>query len=116
MLVVGVEQAKGPVEQVERAVGAEEDDVEGRDDSGDCRLAEEEELREDADGFEDLGEGPEPLMGVSAVRISGVWGKLTSLKYHASLNIIMTMGERIRQPRRMTPPSFQATSRSRVRG
>jgi len=64
MPVVGVEHAEGPVEQVERAVGAKEDDVKGRDDGGNGRLAEEEELREDTDGLEDLGEGPEPLGGL----------------------------------------------------
>lgn len=62
LLVVGVELLEDPVEQVEAAVGAEEDDVEGGDDGGDGGLAEEEELREDADGFEDLGKDPEVLL------------------------------------------------------
>ena len=61
LLVVGVELAQDPVEQVQAAVGAEEDDVEGGDDGRGGGLPEEEELREDADGFEDLREDPEPL-------------------------------------------------------
>lgn len=58
---VGVEFAEDPVDEVEGAVGAEEDDVEGGDYGGDRGLPEEKELREDADRFEDLGEDPEPL-------------------------------------------------------
>jgi hypothetical protein len=50
-----------PVEQVEGAVGAQEDDVERGYDRRDRGLAQEEELREDGDGFEDLGEDPEVL-------------------------------------------------------
>jgi len=60
--VVAVELAPDPVEDVEAAVGAEEEDVEGGDDGGDGGLPEEEELREDADGLEDYGEGEEPLV------------------------------------------------------
>ena len=61
--VVAVELAPYPVEDVEPAVGAEEEDVEGGDDGGDRGLPEEEELRKDADGFEDYGEGEKPLVG-----------------------------------------------------
>ena len=58
---VCVELAQEPVDEVEAAVGAQEDNVEGGDDGRDGGLAEEEELREHADGFEHLGEDPEPL-------------------------------------------------------
>ncbi len=61
LLHVCVELLEDPVEEVEGAVGAEEDDVEGGDDGRGGGLAEEEELGQDADGFEDLGEDPEPL-------------------------------------------------------
>ena len=55
-----------PVEDVEEAVGAESNEVEGIDDSRYGCLAEEEKLREDADGLKDDGEGPKDLMRMSA--------------------------------------------------
>lgn len=61
--VVDVELAVDPVEDVQAAVEAEREEVVGVDDGGDGGLAEEEELREDADGFENIGEVPEPLFG-----------------------------------------------------
>jgi hypothetical protein len=73
LLVVGVEPAPYPVEQVQAAVGAEEDDVEGGDDGRDRGLPEEEELREDADGFEDLRKDPEPLFFGGLVRWNRGW-------------------------------------------
>jgi len=50
-----------PIEDVEEAVAAKRNEVEAVDDSRDRGLAQEEELREDADGLEDDGEGPEEL-------------------------------------------------------
>ena len=59
-----VGDALDPVEDVEGAVGAQADEVVGVDDRGDGGLAEEEELWENADGFEDLGEDPEDLISM----------------------------------------------------
>lgn len=59
--VVAIESAPDPVENIETPVGAEEEDVEGCDDCRDRGLAEEQELGEDADRFEDKGEGYGPL-------------------------------------------------------
>lgn len=53
MAVAEVETAPDPVEDVEGAVGAEEEDVEGGDDRWHGGLAKEEQLGENADGFED---------------------------------------------------------------
>jgi hypothetical protein len=53
--------AHNPVQDVEEAVGAEGDEVVRIDDGGDSGLAEEKQLRNDADGFEYLGEDPEEL-------------------------------------------------------
>lgn len=60
-VVLAAHGAKDPVEDVEEAVAAECCEVEAVDDGGDGSLAEEEELREDADGFEDDAEGPDDL-------------------------------------------------------
>ena len=62
LLLVG--DALNPVEDVEGAVGAQADEVVGVDDRGDGGLAEEEELWENADGFEDLREDPEDLISM----------------------------------------------------
>lgn len=59
---VCVELVQEPVDDIEGAVGAEEDDVERGDDGWDGGLAEKEELWEHAEGFEDLGEDPEVLV------------------------------------------------------
>lgn len=56
-----VKLAHQPVEAVQRAVRTQRNQVEGVDDGGDGCLAEEEELGQDADGFENLGKDPEPL-------------------------------------------------------
>lgn len=50
-----------PVQDVEAAVRAEREEVVGIDDGRDGGLAEEEELRDDADGLEDDGERPDDL-------------------------------------------------------
>lgn len=50
-----------PVEDVEGAVGAEREQVVGVDYGWDGGLAEEEQLRKNAGGFEDYGEGPHDL-------------------------------------------------------
>lgn len=63
LAVIDVELPPDPVEDVEAAVGAEAEEVEGVDYGRDGGLAEEEELGEDADGFEDYREGPADLRG-----------------------------------------------------
>ncbi len=55
------EPAVDPIEDVEAAVRAEGEEVIRVDDGGDCCLAEKDELREDADGFENDGECPKYL-------------------------------------------------------
>lgn len=59
--VLPIEATNEPVEAVEGAVGTETDKIHRVDDGGDGRLAKEEQLREHADRFEDLGEDPQPL-------------------------------------------------------
>lgn len=59
--VIAVETADQPVDAVKGAVGAESEEVEAVDDGGDGSLAEEEQLGQHADGFQDLREHPEPL-------------------------------------------------------
>lgn len=56
-----VEAADEPVEAVETTVGPKSKKIEAVDDGGDGSLAKEEKLRKNADGFQDLGEDPEPL-------------------------------------------------------
>lgn len=121
-LVVGVEPANDPIDEVEGAVGAQEDDVEGGDDGGYGGLAEEEELREDTDRLEDLGEDPEPLAGtvrtLGPKRIMTGRRVCTSRKPQSSddSKMSMTKGEITKHPARIRAASFHATSRSRVRG
>ena len=57
--VIRIELAHNPIQDVERAVGTEGQEVEAVDYGGDGCLSEQEELREDADGLEDYGEDPE---------------------------------------------------------
>jgi hypothetical protein len=117
-VVIGVETANEPVDAVESAVRAESKKVEGIDDGGDRGLTEEEELGENADGLEDLGEDPKPL----PVRVSllyqgiGIITKLTRMKPQLFSKIIITNGDKINDPPRTIAPSFQAISRSRERG
>ena len=59
MVFVGA--AHDPVQHVHGAVCAEGDEVEGVDYGRYGGLAEEEELGDDAEGFEDFGEDPEDL-------------------------------------------------------
>lgn len=59
-----VELALDPIQDIEGAIGAEGEEIEGVDDGGDGGLAEQEELREDADGFEDEGEVDQHFDGV----------------------------------------------------
>jgi len=66
---VHFEFADEPVDAVESAVGSECDEVEGVDNGRDSCLSQEEKLREDADGFEDLRKHPHPLEDVSNVAI-----------------------------------------------
>lgn len=69
--ILHVELARQPVKDVEPAVQAQREQVVAVDDGGHGRLAEEEELREDADGLEDVREVPEPLRhGVVNVLVS----------------------------------------------
>lgn len=56
------DEAHEPVEEVEEAVAAEGDKVEAIQHGWDGRLAQEEELGEDGEGFEDDAEGPEDLL------------------------------------------------------
>ncbi len=63
-VVGGVEGALDPVEDVEAAVGAEGEQIVGVNDGRNGGLAQEQQLGQDGDGLEDLGEGPEPLGGL----------------------------------------------------
>lgn len=63
--------AHDPVEDVQEAVGAECDEVERVDDGRNGGLAEQQQLRDDADGLEDLRKDPEELRCVSGGRVSG---------------------------------------------
>jgi hypothetical protein len=47
-----------PVQDIHEAVGTKCDEVEGIDDSRNRGLTEEEQLRDDANGFEDFGKDP----------------------------------------------------------
>jgi hypothetical protein len=55
-----------PVEDVEEPVAAQRQEVETVNDRGDVRLSQEQELRQDADRFEDDGESPAELALASA--------------------------------------------------
>ena len=117
--VLGVEPADEPVDAVEGAVGAESEEVERIDDGGDGGLSEEEKLREDADGLEDLGQDPEPLRSpVSTTRKIRTRSRptLTCMKPQLLSKIIMTNGDKAREPPKTIAPSFQAISLSRERG
>lgn len=80
--------AVDPVEDVEGAVGAQAEEVVGVYDGGDGGLAEKEELREDGDGFEDFGEGPEDL-GCGLVQCLTSWWRdsLTSMNVNGCLHM-----------------------------
>lgn len=60
--------AHDPVQNIQEAVGAESDEVERVDDGGYGGLAEQEQLRDDAEGLENLGEDPEELQELGGVR------------------------------------------------
>jgi hypothetical protein len=121
-IVVFVCAADDPVQHVHCAVCAEGDEVERVDYGRDGGLAEEQELRDYADGFEDFGEDPESLEDYALVMGRGRDG----VRLENTLRMgpcPMTMLPKIRYqigamtmlPRRQYMPNFQAFSRSRVR-
>ena len=57
-VVVGIETAQNPVQQVQATVRTQEHNVKRRDDGGHGCLAEEQQLGENAHRLEDLGEIP----------------------------------------------------------
>ena len=111
--------AVNPVEDVEAAVGAKSEEIVGINNGGDGGLAEEEELGEDTDGFEDYGEGPGELGRMVS---GGLFGKqersnvtcevITAL---APLNMRVTTGALMADPPRQYTPRYHAFSLSRVR-
>lgn len=62
MDVVAVELARDPVEDVEPAVQTQREEVVAVYNGGNGRLSKEEELGENADRLEDVGQIPKPLL------------------------------------------------------